>query len=267
MGIKSPMPRSCAVSAIISSSIARASCLSTIRKRHKPLETRMTYTEANISRDIWPLCSRARLKDRVLLHLKVGFSLPPLVNGQTPGLKRTRPRHTTRRDNLVHLGHEVAVIDRRQSQPEYVHEEGSLFLIDVHIIVVVPLRVVTSVCSGCSSHLLPVFHGVWSKKLWVNFQILIIYRRHVGHVPTRLAREVNANLKPVIPIVIGSIPYGGEEHPMTAERPIVIPTPHLPLKGDAVGHNLKPIAETRRTRSATRFWHGKRRTVKRACLQ
>jgi hypothetical protein len=58
------------------------------------------------------------LEDRVLLHLKVGFSLPPLVNGQTPGLKRTRPRHTTRRDNLVHLGHEVAVIDRRQLQLE-----------------------------------------------------------------------------------------------------------------------------------------------------
>ena len=125
------------------------------------------------------------LEDRVLLYLKVRFSLPPLVNGQTPSLKRTRPRHTTRRDNLVHLGHEVAVIDRRQSHLENVYEGSSLFIIDVHIVVVIPLRIVTSICSGCCSYLLPVFHGVWSKKLRVNFQFLIsetrrsrVYRPH-----------------------------------------------------------------------------------------
>ena len=67
---------------------------------------------------------------------------------------------TSRRDNFVHPGHEVAITNDRQLQPKNACLEGLLFLIDIHIVIVIPLHVVTPVSFGCSSYLLPVFHGL-----------------------------------------------------------------------------------------------------------
>lgn len=47
------------------------------------------------------------------------------------------------------------------------------------------------------------------------------------------------------PVVVRSISYGGEEHPATAKRVIVVPVAHLPLKDDAARHSLKLIAGSR----------------------
>ena len=52
---------------------------------------------------------------------------------------------------------------------------------------------------------------------------------------------------PETPIVVRSISYGGEEHPVTVKRVVVVPVAHLPLKDDAARHNLKLIAGTRWT--------------------
>ena len=54
-------------------------------------------------------------------------------------------------------------------------EEHSLFLIDIHIIIVILPRVVTSISPSRSSYLLPVFHGLcWvEEELRVDFQILM----------------------------------------------------------------------------------------------
>ena len=50
---------------------------------------------------------------------------------------------------------------------------------------------------------------------------------------------------PEIPLVVRSISYGGEEHPVTVKRVIVVPVAHLPLKDDAARHSLKLITGTR----------------------
>jgi small subunit ribosomal protein S35 len=52
---------------------------------------------------------------------------------------------------------------------------------------------------------------------------------------------------PETPLVVRSISYGGEEHPVTVKRVIVVPVAHLPLKDDAARHSLKLIAGTRWT--------------------
>lgn len=50
---------------------------------------------------------------------------------------------------------------------------------------------------------------------------------------------------PETPVVVRSISYGGEEHPVTAKRVIVVPVAHLPLQDDAARHSLKLIAGSR----------------------
>lgn len=86
-------------------------------------------------------------------------------------------RHTTRCDNIVHLGHKIAVTDYRQSRPSSVREESSLVLVNIHIAIIIPLRVVASVKSGSGSYLFPVFHGLClvEEGLRINFQILESY--------------------------------------------------------------------------------------------
>jgi hypothetical protein len=52
---------------------------------------------------------------------------------------------------------------------------------------------------------------------------------------------------PKTPVVVRSISYGGEEHPATLKRVIVVPVAHLPLKDDSARHSLKLIAGSRWT--------------------
>jgi len=52
---------------------------------------------------------------------------------------------------------------------------------------------------------------------------------------------------PETPLAVRSVSYGGEDHPVTVKRVIVVPVAHLPLKGDAARHTLKLIAGTRWT--------------------
>jgi len=51
------------------------------------------------------------------------------------------------------------------------------------------------------------------------------------------------------PLIVRSISYGGEEHPATVKRVIVVPVAHLPLKDDTARHNLKLIAGVRWTQT------------------
>lgn len=52
---------------------------------------------------------------------------------------------------------------------------------------------------------------------------------------------------PENPVVVRSISYGGEEHPVAVKRVIVVPVAHLPLKDDDARHSLKLIAGSRWT--------------------
>lgn len=52
---------------------------------------------------------------------------------------------------------------------------------------------------------------------------------------------------PETPVVVRSISYGGEEHPVTVKRVITVPVAHLSLKDDAARHSLKLIAGSRWT--------------------
>lgn len=50
---------------------------------------------------------------------------------------------------------------------------------------------------------------------------------------------------PSQPLVIRSIAYGGEEHPVIRKRVIVTPVSRLPLKNDAAIHKFKLLAGPR----------------------
>ncbi|KIL70934.1 hypothetical protein M378DRAFT_155880 [Amanita muscaria Koide BX008] len=49
------------------------------------------------------------------------------------------------------------------------------------------------------------------------------------------------------PVIVRSIDYGGEEHPATAKRAIVVPVDQLPLKDEDAAHKLKLLAGPRWT--------------------
>jgi small subunit ribosomal protein S35 len=52
---------------------------------------------------------------------------------------------------------------------------------------------------------------------------------------------------PATPLIVRSIHYGGEEHPATVKRTIVVPVSHLPLQGDDAIHKIKLLAGPRWT--------------------
>lgn len=47
------------------------------------------------------------------------------------------------------------------------------------------------------------------------------------------------------PLVVRTIDYGGEEHPATSKRTVVVPVAHLPLNGPKARHALKLLAGPR----------------------
>ncbi|KAN0100543.1 Mitochondrial ribosomal subunit domain containing protein [Tylopilus felleus] len=49
------------------------------------------------------------------------------------------------------------------------------------------------------------------------------------------------------PLVIRSVDYTGEEHPLTAKRTVVVPIAQLPLRGDLAIHKIKLLAGPRWT--------------------
>jgi len=78
----------------------------------------------------------------------------------------------------------------------------------------------------------------------------VLYRmRLIEHEMPKLVafRKPFVPPTPETPLVIRSISYGGEEHPVAVKRVVVAPVAHLPLKDDAARHSLKLIAGTRWT--------------------
>jgi small subunit ribosomal protein S35 len=49
------------------------------------------------------------------------------------------------------------------------------------------------------------------------------------------------------PLVIRSVDYAGEEHPLTTKRTVVVPVAELPLRGDLAVHKIKLLAGARWT--------------------
>lgn len=49
------------------------------------------------------------------------------------------------------------------------------------------------------------------------------------------------------PLVVRSVDYAGEEHPLTAKRTVVVPVTQLPLRGDLAIHKIKLLAGARWT--------------------
>lgn len=49
------------------------------------------------------------------------------------------------------------------------------------------------------------------------------------------------------PLVIRSVDYAGESHPLTAKRTVVVPVAQLPLAGDLARHKVKLLAGARWT--------------------
>jgi small subunit ribosomal protein S35 len=49
------------------------------------------------------------------------------------------------------------------------------------------------------------------------------------------------------PVIVRSVHYAGEEHPVTAKRVIVVPVGDLPLRNEAAVHKIKVLAGTRWT--------------------
>ncbi|KAF8445856.1 mitochondrial ribosomal subunit protein-domain-containing protein [Boletus edulis BED1] len=47
------------------------------------------------------------------------------------------------------------------------------------------------------------------------------------------------------PLVIRSVDYAGEEHPLTGKRTVVVPVTQLPLRGDLAIHKIKLLAGAR----------------------
>jgi len=78
---------------------------------------------------------------------------------------------------------------------------------------------------------------------------LLYHMRLIEHEMPKLVafRKPFVPPTPETPLVVRSISYGGEEHPVTVKRVVVVPVAHLPLKDDAARHSLKLIAGTRWT--------------------
>ncbi|KAF9787238.1 mitochondrial ribosomal subunit protein-domain-containing protein [Thelephora terrestris] len=78
---------------------------------------------------------------------------------------------------------------------------------------------------------------------------LLYHMRLIEHeIPKLVAfRKPFVPPTPKTPVVVRSISYGGEEHPATLKRVIVVPVAHLPLKDDSARHSLKLIAGSRWT--------------------
>jgi small subunit ribosomal protein S35 len=49
------------------------------------------------------------------------------------------------------------------------------------------------------------------------------------------------------PLVIRSVNFGGEQHPLTAKRTVVVPIAHLPLRNEVAIHRAKLLAGVRWT--------------------
>ncbi|EKM61242.1 uncharacterized protein PHACADRAFT_247724 [Phanerochaete carnosa HHB-10118-sp] len=76
---------------------------------------------------------------------------------------------------------------------------------------------------------------------------ILYYMRLIEHeLPQLVAfRKPFVPPPPSQPLVIRSISYGGEEHPATRKRVIVVPISRLPLKGEAAIHKFKLLAGPR----------------------
>ena len=49
------------------------------------------------------------------------------------------------------------------------------------------------------------------------------------------------------PLVVRSVDYAGEEHPLTTKRTVVVPVAQLPLRNDLAIHKIKLLAGARWT--------------------
>ncbi|KAL4070868.1 mitochondrial ribosomal subunit protein-domain-containing protein [Scleroderma citrinum] len=79
-------------------------------------------------------------------------------------------------------------------------------------------------------------------------------QRRVGHYLRLIENEMRqlvALRKPFVPpsastpLVIRSVDYAGEKHPVTVKRSVVVPVAHLPLKNEVAIHRAKLLAGVR----------------------
>ncbi|EPQ60567.1 hypothetical protein GLOTRDRAFT_52863 [Gloeophyllum trabeum ATCC 11539] len=76
----------------------------------------------------------------------------------------------------------------------------------------------------------------------------LYYMRLIEHeMPKLVAFRKPFNPPPLeaTPLVVRSISYGGEEHPASVKRSIVVPVSKLPLKNDIAIHKMKLLAGVR----------------------
>lgn len=52
---------------------------------------------------------------------------------------------------------------------------------------------------------------------------------------------------PSTPVIVRSVHYAGEEHPVTVKRALVVPVSDLPLSSDAARHKIRILAGVRWT--------------------
>ena len=75
------------------------------------------------------------------------------------------------------------------------------------------------------------------------------YLQLIDHDVPRLTAFRKPYVPPtaLTPLVVRSVDFAGEEHPMTPKRTAVVPIEHLPLKGDVAFHKAKLLAGPRWT--------------------
>ncbi|KAJ7630849.1 mitochondrial ribosomal subunit protein-domain-containing protein [Roridomyces roridus] len=77
---------------------------------------------------------------------------------------------------------------------------------------------------------------------------VLYYLRLIEHeMPKLVAYRKPFELAPETPLVVRSVNYAGEEHPITAKRVIVVAVDSLPLKDEDAVHRIKVLAGPRWT--------------------
>lgn len=76
---------------------------------------------------------------------------------------------------------------------------------------------------------------------------LLYYMRLIEHEIPKLVAFRKPFVPPTSlqPLVIRSVSYGGEEHPVTSKRAVVVPVARLPLKDEAAIHKFKLLSGVR----------------------
>ncbi|TFL06693.1 mitochondrial ribosomal subunit protein-domain-containing protein [Pterulicium gracile] len=82
-----------------------------------------------------------------------------------------------------------------------------------------------------------------------HYRELAYYFRLIEHDMPRLVayRKPFVPPTPSTPVIVRSVHYAGEEHPVTVKRALVVPVSDLPLSSDAARHKIRILAGVRWT--------------------